>query len=169
MKRIALKNLVELLTTIDKPTFINMTTQTKVRMNKTNNPFYDKVFKVKTGNYLIGSEYEKRVNNNLVKEGKENDFEAQENKVGKHVSKVLLFNEKTNKYYLQHERFDNSNIETRYVSEGKDIELKEFEKFMPKANNYENQGLEKTVNILSVTLDNILTISINKEQYVVTK
>jgi hypothetical protein len=169
MKTINVNGLVAILSAINTPTFINMVTETKVRMNKTGNPYFDKVFKVKQGNYLIGTNYENRVNNNLVKEGKDNDFQASENKVGQHVSKCVLFNEKTGKHYLQHERFDNSIIDTRYVFEGKDIDLKAFEKFMPSSNNYENQGLDKTVKVLSVTVDNIKLITINKETYLITK
>lgn len=168
MKNITINNLIALLATVNSSTFISLVTVTKVRMNKTGNPYFDRVFKVKRSNFLIGNEYEKRVNTNLGKEGKDTDFVASENKVGQHVSKVLLFNEKTGKHYLQHERFDNSIIETHYVCEGKEIELSAFEKFMPTATNYENQGLEKTVKVMSVTVDNIKSISLNGETYVVT-
>lgn len=169
MKTINIQNLIALLSTITTPTFINMVTETKVRMNKTGNPYFDRVYKVKQGNYLIGTTYENRVNTNLEKEGKDADFVAQKSNVGNHVSKVLLFNEKTGKHYLQHERFDNSVIDTRYVFQGQDIELSAFEKFMPTANNYENQGLEKTVKVMSVTVDNIKLITINKVTYLITK
>lgn len=167
MKQITKNELIALLIGIVNPTFINMMTVTKVRMRKTGNPYHDQVFKAKIGNYLIGTEYEKRVNNNLDREGKNTDFQASENKVGEHVSKVLLFNDKTQKYYLQHERFDNSAIETRYLYKGNIIEKKVFESFISESNNYENQGLDKTVKVMSVTVDNIKQITVNGQTYTI--
>ena len=58
--------LITLLSTIDKPTFTNVVMETKVRMNKTNNPYYDKVIKRSKCNYSLGVNYESRVNNNEV-------------------------------------------------------------------------------------------------------
>lgn len=167
MKTITKQNLIILLAGITKPTFINMITITPVRMNKTGNPYHNEVFKAKNGNYLIGTDYESRVNNNLVKEGKADNFVVSENRVGQHVSKVLLYNEKTTKHYLQHERFDNSPIETTYLYKGNAIDKTLFERFMPTVNEYENQGLEKTVKILSVTVDNIKKITVNGETLLV--
>lgn len=167
MKTINLIAFHAILDAITSSTFVNMITVTPVRMNKTGNPYFGKVFKVKKGNYLIGNDYEKRVNTNLAKEGKENDFVASENKVGQHVSKVRLFNEKNQNSYLMHERFDNSIIETTYLFEGKEIELTAFEKFMPTASNYESQGLDKTVKVLSVTTSNIKTFTANGQTYLI--
>jgi len=167
MKTINLIAFHAILDAIVNPTFINMVTVTPVRMNKTGNPFYGKVFKVKKGNYLIGTTYENRVNNNLDKEGKDTDFVAQKSNVGNHVSKVRLVNEKNQNSYLQHERFDNSIIETTYLFEGKEIELSAFERFMPTASNYENQGLDKTVKVMSVTTSNIKTFTANGQTYLI--
>lgn len=167
MKTINLTAFHAILDAIVNPTFINMITVTPVRMNKTDNPFFGKVFKVKKGNYLIGTTYEKRVNINLDKEGKDTDFVAQKSNVGDHVSKVRLVNEKNKNSYLQHERFDNSIIETTYLFEGNEIPLSTFEKFIPTSSNYENQGLDKTVKVMSVTTSNIKTFNANGKTYLI--
>lgn len=167
MKTINLIAFHAILDAIVKPTFINMVTVTPVRMNKTGNPFFGKVFKVKKSNYLVGAEYQIRVENEQAKEGQEKTFVAQANNVGDHVSKVRIFNAKNQNSYLMHERFDNSIIETTYLFEGKEIELSAFEKFMPTASNYESQPTEKKVKVMSVTTSNIKTISVNGQTYLI--
>lgn len=165
MKQITHIQLILLLSTINKSTFINMVTRTKVRMRKTNNPYFDQVFKVRSGNYLVGNDYEKRVNTNLEKEGQDSDFVASKNNVGDHVTTALLYNDRTKKYYLQYERFDNSPIETVYHYKGLPIDKVHFERFIQGSNNYENQGLDKTVKVMSVTTTNILMITVNGTKY----
>jgi len=167
MKTISVKQLIEILLQVTTHQFINMVTVTPVRMNKRGNPYYGEVFKAKNGNYMIGTDYEKRVNVNLSKEGQDKDFVASKNNVGDHVSKVLLYNDKTKKFYLQYERFDNSKIETTYLYKGNTIEKSAFESFMPSTNNYSNQGLDRTVNVMSVTVNNIKKITVNGETYLV--
>lgn len=167
MKTITVKQLIEILLQVTTHQFINMVTVTPVRMNKKSNPYFGEVFKAKNGNYMIGTEYQNRVNNNLAKEGEAKDFVASANKVGDHVSKVLLYNDRTEKFYLQFERFDNSKIETTYLYKGNTIEKSAFESFMPSSNNYQNQGLDKTVKVMSVTVDNIKKITVNGDTYLV--
>jgi len=101
-KRVTQEEIISILNTIEKPTFTHIVTETIVRMNKGKtkegnnepNPYHNKVTKVKSGNFFIGIDYENRVNNNDKKEGGEGNFETQENKVGEHISKCILFNEK---------------------------------------------------------------------------
>lgn len=165
MKNITHIQLILLLATIRKSTFVNMVTRTVVKMNKTGNPFYNLVYKVRTGNYLVGNEYENRVNNNLEKEGKDSDFVASKNNVGDHVTKSLLYNSNTEKYYLQYERFDNSPIDTLYTFKGLPIDKAQFERFISGSTSYENQGLTKTVKVQSVTTSNILSITVDGTRY----
>jgi hypothetical protein len=150
--------LTEILKGQEKGTFgfIHMTT--KVRMNKTGNPFFDKVIKVTKGNILLGNSYEKRVE---TETGIEN-FRPEENRVGEHVSKCVLHNEKTGKHYLQYEWFEKTLPKSEYVFDGDIIEKQLFESYMTKytPNKY-------GVNFQSVTVDNIKEIHINKYQYVV--
>ena len=102
------QELISILNTIENPTFTHIVSETIVKMNKgktkegnkENNPYYNLITKVKRGRFLIGSDYEKRVQNNDIKEGGEGSFKSQESKVGVHISKCVLFNEKLNKYYL---------------------------------------------------------------------
>ena len=132
------------------------------------NPFFGLIKKYSKSNIMLGTDYEKRVNNNLSKEEKETDFKAQENKVGSHVSKCVLFNENTQKHYLQYERFDEIKPQVEYKLNDSTVTKESFASYLPPVNNfYENQGLDRTVNVLSVTLDNIKELSLNKEHYVI--
>ena len=159
------EELVVVLNQIDRPTFVSMDTQTKVRMRKTNNPYHDKVYKVKSGRYLIGSDYEGRVVNNDKKEGGEGQFQSQESRVGVHISKCVLFNEKYNRYYLSHERFDEVKPKVSYTFEGNDIDRELFESFVSQSSNYSNQPQDRKVKWMSVDINNIKSISIMGNVY----
>jgi hypothetical protein len=171
--KITHEQLLTILMSIEKPTFTHIVTETSVRMNKgktkegtkEENPYHNKVTKLKSGNYLIGIDYESRVNNNDTKEGGEGTFEVSENKVGTHISKCLLFNEKTNKHYLFHERFDEIKPKTEYLFEGNTIDEVLFDKWVSESSNYDNQPQERKVKVLSVTTTNIKEISLNGEKY----
>ena len=46
-------NMITLLNEVERPTFVHLVTDTKVRMNKTNNPYYDEIRKVLSSNFYI--------------------------------------------------------------------------------------------------------------------
>ena len=77
--------LENLLISVEKSEFVNLITETKERMNKTNNPYYEKVMKLTKRNYLSGNKYQDRVRSNQVKEGLEPDFVSKKSNVGEHI------------------------------------------------------------------------------------
>ena len=167
--------LISILNTIEKPTFTHIVSETIVRMNKgktkegnkENNPYHNLITKVKRGRFLIGSDYESRVNNNDIKEGGEGSFKSQESKVGVHISKCVLFNEKLNKYYLSHEKFPEVKPKSEYVFEGNTIDKMIFDKWISDSGNYENQPQERKVEWTTLTLSNIKEISLNGTKYLI--
>lgn len=163
--------LIELLKGVEKSTFVNLVTETKVRMNKTGNPYFDKVVKKSSCNYLMGNEYRKRVITNGENEGipsEENTFEVEEMKGKKHVSKVVCIDTKTESvHYLMVERFDEIKPKVEYIFEGNEIDKKLFESFMTKVYESQKQQQERKVNVLTFKLENIKEISIGKEKYTV--
>jgi hypothetical protein len=150
--------LTEILKGQDKGTFGFIHMETKVRMNKTNNPFFDQITKVTKGNILLGNNYEKRVE---TETGIEN-FKPEECRVGEHVSKCVLHNEKTGKDYLQYEWFEETLPKSHYIFDGDVVEKQLFESYMMKytPNKY-------GVNFQSVTINNIKEIHLNKVQYII--
>jgi hypothetical protein len=166
---ISKNELLELLNGIEKSTFVHLLTETKVRMNKTGNPFFDKVIKKSSCNYLMGNDYEKRVITNGENEGipsEENTFEVEEMKGKKHVSKVVCVDTKTESvYYLMVERFDEIQPKVEYTFEGNPIEKQLFESYMVKVSESKKQPQERKVKVLTFKLDNIKEISFGKQKY----
>jgi hypothetical protein len=167
--------LISILNTIENPTFTYIVSETIVKLNKEKtregikefNPYHNQVVKLRKGRFLIGSEYEKRVITNDLKEGGEGTFKSQESKVGVHISKCVLFNEKLNKYYLSHERFPEVKPKSEYVFEGNTIDKMIFDKWISDSGNYENQPQERKVEWTTLTLSNIKEISLNGTKYLI--
>ena len=173
IKKISKQELINILNTIEKPTFTHIVSETIVKMNKEKtkegnketNPYHNQVVKLRKGRFLIGSDYESRVNNNNIKEGGEGTFKSQESKVGTHISKCVLWNERLDKYYLSHERFPEVKPTNEFIFEGNTIDKVLFDKWIGDSNNYENQPQERKVEWTTLTIDNIKEISLNGEKY----
>jgi hypothetical protein len=167
-KAITSSELVEILQNLDKPTFANVVSETVVKMAKTNNPYFESIIKHTKQNLLLCADYESRVNNNLLKESKENDFVADINKVGSHVSKCVLWNEKTQKFYLQYERFLEIKPQVFYTYNGVEIDKEKFLQYMPKNYQANTQSeLDKKVIFQTFKIESIKEITLNKVKYIV--
>ena len=167
MTQITKTELIELLNNVEKSTFVHLVTETKVRMNKTGNPYFDKVIKKSSCNFLMGNEYGVRVGTNEEKEGiTDSGFEVEEMKGKRHISKVVCVDTKTEtKHYLCVERFDEIKPKVEYVCEGNPIEKHLFESFMVKVSESQKQVQERKVKWLTYGIDSIKQISFNKENY----
>jgi hypothetical protein len=167
-KKITHQELLTLLNQQEKGTFTNVVMETKVRMNKLNNPYYDKVIKRSTCNYLLGIEYEKRVNVNYSKEGIDSTF-VTEKPIGKtHISKCVLVDDKTQSvHYVMLERFNNIKSKNEYIFEGNSIDKVLFESFMTKIYESQKQEQENKVTIITPKVENIKEISLNGTHYVI--
>lgn len=165
-KKINKTELLELLNNVKKSTFVHLVTETKVRMNKTGNPYFDKVKKLSSCNYLIGNEYESRVHKNYTKDDLNPDtFIVEKNKVGEHLSKVVLFNEKLNTNYLQVERFDEITPKVSYTMDGNDIDKSLFDTFVIKPKVSEKQEQDRYVSYISFKFESIKEITLNGTRY----
>ena len=159
------QELLNLCVGIDKSKFINLVTETITRMNKKGNPYHDKVIKRQTCNYLVGNEYQSRVRTNEIKEGGEGNFESEQNKIGTHISKCVLFNERTNQHYLMVEYFKESNPKIEYYFEGNTIEKHLFESWLVKKSETTRQPQERLVNVMSFKLSSIKKITLDGKKY----
>ena len=160
--------MVNLFGQVTKSTFINIVSQTMVRMKKTGNTYYNRVFKTTSGNYLIGNDYEQRVLGNGEKEGiskEENSFQVESSKVGVHVSKCVLFNEGKNTHYLTYERFNEQKPKVEYTFEGNTIEKVMFEQFMYDYTESKKQDQERKVLVQTLKLSNIREFTLNGQRY----
>jgi hypothetical protein len=165
-KQITKSELITLLNDIEKSTFVNLVTETKVRIKKTGNPYYDKVIKRSKCNYLIGNDYEKRVRSNEQKEGIEPNFNTEKPSGKHHISKCVLVDDKTEStHYLMVERFDEVEPQNEYIFEGNSIERQLFKDYMGKVSESQKQTQEKKVMVITPKIENIVEITLNKTNY----
>ena len=167
--KISHQELITILMGVNKPTFTHIVSLTKPKMNKTNNPYFDKVNKLSKGTYFIGGTYEDMVNTRMVKEGIEPTFESKECSVGKHIegSKCLQVNERLNKHYLQYFIFQTSKIKSEFEFEGNSIDKQIFESYLVKKSETSRQPQENKHQPQSLTTTNIKEISLDGKVYVV--
>lgn len=161
------QELLTLLMNVEKPTFTNIVSNTKVRMNKGNNPYFDKVVKSSKGNYFIGGSYEEMVNTRMGKEGMEQNFESKECSVGEHVGKCVQFNEKLNRHYLQYFSFETTKPKSEFEFEGNYIDRELFRSFEVKRSEVSRQPQENKHQPQSFMLSSIREITLNGTKYVI--
>lgn len=150
--------LTQILMTQNVGTFCWIHMETKVRMRKTDNPYFDQIKKITKGNILLGNNYKDRV----IKETGNTDFVPEECKVGEHISKCVLYNEKTGKHYLQYEWFEEVTPKSEYDFHGDPIEKQFFQSFMS-----EYRPNKYGTNFQSVTIENIKECHVHGNQYIV--
>ncbi|GIV43951.1 MAG: hypothetical protein KatS3mg035_1074 [Bacteroidia bacterium] len=130
-------------------------------------------------NVTIGSDYEKRVNRRLEKQGDEANFvsEAMSGKSFVDGSKVLAYaNKDNNKMYLVCDQEKNSKTRTIFFHEGKKISKEraiEQNMFAPAyfaEKKTAGRGLvdeENNFFRITIGLDNIIAIKLNKVEYII--
>jgi hypothetical protein len=160
--------MVDVLKTVDNGTFINVTMLTDVRMNKTNNPFFGRVKKLSSCNYLTGVNYEGRVKTNMEKEGLNPDSFQVEKPSGKsHVSPCVLVDDKTGgTFYLMVERFDEIQPKVEFLMDGDVIGKELFESYMVKVSESKKQEQDRKVMVLTPKVENIVSFTLNGTKYV---
>ena len=140
----------------------------KTKDTKELNPYYKEIFKVSSKTYRLVTDYEKRVHNNLMKEGKDpNTFKVESPTGKKHISKSLLTDTDTEtKTYLMVEWFPEIKGTTEYEFRGNSIDKTLFEKWISdRKSSNEKQGLDREVKPITPDLDNILEISVEGQRY----
>ena len=171
VKHITRQELITLLTNFDETTqqpFVNVVMETPVKMLKTGNPYYDRVFKKSSSNYKLNVDYGKRVNNNMDKENVDGEFQVGEMKGKKHISKCLCVDTKTEEtYYVMLERFDEIKPQTEYLMEGNPIDKTVIEPFMTKVYENKSQPQERKVMVITPKIDNIREMSFNGFKYII--
>lgn len=162
-KIITKSQLVDILTTRKGGGFVSITTVTIPKMVKKNNPFYEKIQKVARRNGMLGVSYERAVRNQLKREGKPSDFQAEELPFGQHSGQYLITYK--DKLYLKYFPMTNSQEFYQEIGPMGTIVAKEqVEPYLSKSYS-SRQGTEKTVKWLTPCLDSIRSISIDHEQY----
>ena len=151
---------------VTKPEMINLVTETLPKMNSTGNPYFGQIVKKSKCNFLLCTNYGVRVNNNRVKEGKENDFVPQAPKGKKHLSPCVLTDEKTEtKLYLFVERFDEIKPKVQFYFNDEPIDKAMFQEFLPKSSSSNTQELDREVKPLTYLFDSIVGFSFRGRKF----
>ena len=176
----------EVLSVVNNPTFSSFVSKVKVKMNQyldywvineegkkkknpnpTRNPYYDEGIINHSRKVQIntGFDYVKSVNRRLENEGKESDFEGQDNWF-EVISKGLVTDKSTRtKLYFRYQYLNTSTQDQEFLFQGNQIEKTLFESFMSESTKYENQGFYNPLQFQVCDLNNILKITIGGTTY----
>jgi hypothetical protein len=146
---------------------INEEGKKKKNPNPTKNPYYEEGIINHSRKVQIntGFDYVKSVNGRLKGEGKEQDFEGQDNWF-EVISKGLVTDKSTRtKLYFRYQYLKTSTQDQEFLFQGNQIEKRLFESFMSETSNYENQGLDNPLRFQVCDLSNILKITIGGITY----
>ncbi len=150
-----------------KTDFTGMTK--KCKEDGTINPYFKSLQKVSTKTFRLVTNYEKRVHNNLVKEGKDpNTFEVQGLSGKVHVSKCILTDTETRtKRYVMIEWFPEVKGTTEYFQGNDQIGRELFSKWLTNYNtSNEKQGLDREVKPITPLFESVVSFRVNGTEYI---
>ena len=129
--KVSVDELVKVLLSLDKTNFVYIETVTPFTMNKggrggvPSNPYYGKVMKRTRLNVRPINDYEKRVNNNLEKDGKERNFVSEGKDYIEVLSDFVTQHKDTKQMYFRYESF-NTPIESILLYDGLTVDKDNF-------------------------------------------
>lgn len=159
-----LDSLVKALMTIKGATPATFEAITDVKMNKTNNPYYERVTKKQKSNVFINFNYANAVNKQLTKEGKEADFVPQPRKWGVKVPGTPLVLH-DGAYYLE-ARFLNNEPKVEYLVDGVPTDKAVLETYLPAKKQSKSQGTDQEIIIRAFKIESMRSITFGGKTYV---
>lgn len=178
MKQMTQAEVVEMFKTKSGTDIGCITQKTVVKMNKTDNPFFNRVSKVSTLGVMVGASYESGINRRLeavgltpdfVSEGRSNGLTSVEGTSGK-----ILCN-RDGELLLNYMVNDRVTPQVSYLLDGQKVEGMTFEAIKPwlpivkESSKQAEAGLDtmEQVKVRTVKLKNILTMQIKGETIVI--
>lgn len=158
--------LVRALMTVKNATPASFVAVTEVKMNKTNNPYYEKVTKKQKSNVFINFDYSASVNRRLLKEGKSPDFVAKQRAWGEKLPGTPLVFHK-NEYYME-ARFLAAEPKVEYFVGNVPTDKAVLETYLPVVKTEtlkEHQGVDEVIILRDFKVRNIHMLTINGETY----
>jgi hypothetical protein len=127
--------------------------------------------KVTTFGVFINFNYANSVNNQLAREGEEKDFVAHPRKWGIRIPHTPLIHhvkDGQEKWYLEAKVDNDATPQTTYLLNGVKMGKDEVAHLLPPAKEEgARQGVEKPVIVRDYSLDNILRVKMDKEEYII--
>jgi hypothetical protein len=154
---------------VKNPEMINLSTETIPKMKKGGNPYFEQIVKKSKCNYLLCTNYSKRVNVNRGKEGKETDFKSQSSWYQNLLedNNYLICNKKDEtKTYIK--GIVNKTENLFYSVDGVEAtkeQLVDIELYKPKTSAPTNQGTETPILIRTFSIDGLNSIIVDEVEY----
>ncbi len=171
-----MKELIDFVTSLNKGCFTSVTLFNSTKMNKRNNPYYDRVScKTVYSNCRLGCDYSNSIDASLGRNGLEGHFMADMPK-GMHFINDFILQSDNNEeqFYLRVQMFGYTKVNKTYYLDGQeitdDIILEQIKTFMPKTSvslKQSEMGLseEQQVVVRNIKLENIVEIKQGEKLY----
>ncbi len=163
MKTVTKEQFIEILSKVKGATPISFTARIDAKAKKKNNPFGE-IFKVSRVSAFTSFDYENSVIKQQIREGKSPDFQASERAWGERVSSALVKNK--DKFYLV-AKVERARSPIYFYNDNgvnKIVDVAKIREFLPVVKPT-SQGLEKEVIYRNYAIDNLISVSLNKEKY----
>lgn len=138
----------------------NIVSRTPVKMNKRDvatksidNP-HGAVYKIQTINVEFNPHYEVKVNTARMFEGKEQNFEVEERKWGKHINASIV--QKDDQLYLMVVEEGRVGAPVYETENGVEVSYDDLQAFMPVYKVAPKQGLDNEVKVRTFKLENVI-------------
>lgn len=157
MKRITTSELISVLLNVKGSNFVSIETITQPKL-KANNPFGG-LTKISSISGVVNFIYENSVNNQRLKEGKENNFKSLERKWGQKIQGTPLIVNR-DKYYLE---IKVAKSDSKYIIGESEVAYDRIKPYL-----YERktrQELENEIILRDYSLDSIKKISVQGQVY----
>lgn len=164
--KVDLMGMVRVLMQVKNATPATFVAVTEVGMNKTNNPFFERVTKKQKSNVFINFDYAGSVNRKLLKEGKSPDFVASPRKWGEKLPGTPIVFYK-NVYYME-ARFLSNEPKVEYFVDAVPTDKAVFETYLKPVStetSKEHQGVDEVIIIRDFKVANIHSITVNGNTY----
>ena len=145
--------------------FEGMDCKVLVKMRKTNNPYFGKVYKFYSVNSISNANYERAVNRQREREGKETDFETLPRVWGERVGKSPVIQHKGQFYFAIHVKTLTSDVTYKDVN-GNIVEKESIAPFLPKKSP-SRQGVENEIIVRTYKIESILKMRMKGATYIV--
>jgi len=153
--------------------FEGMDCKVLVKMNKTakrdgvkfENPYFGKVYKCYSVSTISNANYERAVNRQREREGKETDFEALPRVWGERVGKSPVIQHKGQFYFAIHVKTLTTDVTYEDVN-GNAVEKESIVQFLPKKSS-SRQGVENEIIVRTYKIESILQMRMKGGTYIV--
>ena len=135
---------------------VTIVTETEPKMRKTNNPYAENITKRVMQNVVINFDYKKRVNRQLLKEGKQETFTPKPRKWGERIAGTCMIFHNNQVYVEIAPNGRPQSVEYFTIDNHTPVAKSELIQFLQEPNsNAEHQGVEKEIILRDIKVSNI--------------